>query len=156
MFGSMLMANAADVGAVVQVPQATGTNIGNMTEVGGLAAAFDGTTSQAQAACAYKTGGSGTVGKDYGSAKNIVRWRAWGSSDFGWNNQPTNGSATISIQGSTDGSSWNTADSVSINNVPGAIDRTFTSIGSFRYWRISCNTGAADTRCAELQLWEQT
>lgn len=136
------------------IPQATGSTIGNMTENGGLAAAFDGTTSQGQASCAYKSGGSGTVGKDYGgSTYAVTRWKAWGSSDFGWNNQPSNGSVTISIQYSSDGSSWTTADSTAINNTPGAIDRTFASVGAFRYWRLSCNTGSADTRCAEVEFY---
>lgn len=136
-----------------QIPQGTGTNIGTATENGGLAAAFDGTTSQAQAACAYKTGGGGTVGKDYTTGRNVTRWRAWGSSDFGFNNQATNGAVTVYCEYSDDNSSWTTADSVSVNAVPGTIDRTFSSVGSHRYWRVRVG-GAADTRIAEVQFWE--
>lgn len=48
---------------------ATGTPIGNMTDYGGLAAGFDGTTAQAFTSCAGRTSATGnTIGKDWGAA----------------------------------------------------------------------------------------
>lgn len=151
----LMMPSFPRFGAVIQVPQGTGSNIGTATENGGVAAAFDGNSSQAQSACAYLTGGGGTVGKDYTTGRNIVRWLAWGSTDFGFNNQGSNGAVTVYCEYSDDNSSWTTADNVSVNATPGTIDRTFASVGAHRYWRVRVGS-AADTRIAEVQFWEQT
>lgn len=147
-------------GAVVQISQGAGTNIGNMTGNGGLAAAFDGTTDQSQAAVAYRTGGEGTCGKDYGSGvtKTVVRWVAYGANGgIGFNNWPSNGALNLYCEYSSDGSSWNIADSLTWDTSgSGPVDRTFASVGAYRYWRFRGNDGAADIRLAELQFWEQT
>lgn len=142
-------------GTPTLIPQGNGTLIGNMTNNGGLAAAFDGTSAQAQAAAAVSPSGEGTVGKDYGSGvtHNVTRWKVWGCTDVGFNNQPVNGACDVFIQYSDDGSAWTQADTVNINALPGTIDRTFASVGAHRYWRVRINDGAADGRCAEVEFY---
>lgn len=55
-------------GGQVQIPQTTGTPIGDMTASGGLAAAFDGNTNQSTSAGAEEPSGNiGWVGKDWGA-----------------------------------------------------------------------------------------
>ena len=62
-------------GAAAAISGATGTNIGNMTGHGGLAAAFDGTTSKSGANSAVDTtsaNGDGYVGKNYTGSPNAI------------------------------------------------------------------------------------
>lgn len=67
-------------------------NIGDMTANGGLAAAFDGVTNQANTLCAAKVFGGGTtngsafVGKNYtgAAAQQISSGTIWPSTNFGW------------------------------------------------------------------------
>lgn len=64
----------------------TGTNIGDKTGRGGLAAAFDGNTSQNTTAVAAKTGTqtSSYCGKNYSGGKAITRVLSYGSNDGGY------------------------------------------------------------------------
>jgi hypothetical protein len=80
------------------VPQAAGTPIGNMTQGGGLAAAFDGTTNQTMNAGAYTNGSQtpsgrryGYIGKDWGAghSKVISGFVATGASDHGFKESST-------------------------------------------------------------------
>lgn len=68
------------------VSGATGTNIGDMTNRGGLAAAFDGNTSQVfSSACSKDGAGTSTyAGKNYSGGKAITKVECWGSSNFGY------------------------------------------------------------------------
>ena len=59
-------------GSASLISQATGTNIGDMTANGGLAAAFDGNLSQAYAAAAVRTANTGYVGKNYSASPKII------------------------------------------------------------------------------------
>lgn len=90
-------------GTFTQVPQATGTVIGNMTASGGNAAAFDSNTNQAQAAAADtgKANTAGYVGKSWGSgnAKIITKYVAYATNDSGFNRN-FGGSVTIQLRGS--------------------------------------------------------
>jgi hypothetical protein len=80
-------------------------NIGNMTFAGGLAAAFDGTTSQAFTAAATSNTGANTasafVGKDWGSGntKTITGVKVYASNDQGYIDG-TGSSVTIDVLGS--------------------------------------------------------
>ncbi len=82
----------------------TGTNIGDMTEGGGLAGAFDFNTSQATSASARKTSvTSSSVGKSWGGNKNICRFDLYGpTDDFFFGNSVAGN--TIKLQGSATGS----------------------------------------------------
>lgn len=88
------------------ISQATGTNIGNMTAAGGLAAAFDGTTTQAHTAAAKMTGGTGAtgyVGKNYtGAAKAIANARVYATDGTGtvhWNTGSNSDTITLTLYG---------------------------------------------------------
>ena len=87
-------------GTQVVVPQATGTAIGDYTDGGGLAAAFNGTTTQNAATGAAVEGGVVTntnpkaLGKDWGSGnvKYITGFKWWSSSNDGINSSGDNSS----------------------------------------------------------------
>jgi hypothetical protein len=91
-----------------QIAQGTGTRIGDMTNVGGLAAAFDGVTSQAQTVGAASSGAtsSGYLGKDWGAGNTHVvgKFVAYASTDAGF--AGAGGTITLFLEGSNDGSGW--------------------------------------------------
>lgn len=62
-----------------------GTNIGNMTAAGGLAAAFDGTTNQAQGSSARRDSVTNAYcGKTPASAKRVFKSISYGSNNHGY------------------------------------------------------------------------
>ena len=154
--------------AVTAVAQATGTAIGNMTNGGGNAAAFDGTTNQSGSAGALISSGTrtnGLVGKDWGSGntKTVTGIVATASNDFGFN-QTGGGTITITLWGSNAG--FNTSGvslgSDTIANANGAVFTKltgFTTSTAYRYHWIditsSSGTTSTDNKyCAELVLYE--
>ena len=82
-----------------------------------------------------------------GTGKAVVRWKAWGSSDFGF----SNGASFLALQYSADGSTWYTADTVNVDTAP--VDRTIFPVGAWPYWQV-LNYGGGDTRFAEVQFWD--
>jgi hypothetical protein len=67
------------------VPGGTGTNIGDMTGGGGLAAAFDGTVSKAAVACALRsTVTNAFIGKTFSPAKTFQSVAVYGSNNLGY------------------------------------------------------------------------
>lgn len=83
--------------AAVQIPQDQGTAVGDMTSAGGLAAAFDGTTSQLAVASASRTAATtGAVGKNFGQGFRIAKAEVWPSSNSGFTDQAT---VTITLLG---------------------------------------------------------
>ena len=63
----------------------TGSAFGDVAVGGGLAAAFDGTTSQTEAASARRTGATtGYIGKSFSSAQAITKVRLYAPSDYGF------------------------------------------------------------------------
>ena len=154
-------------GSTTQVPQGTGTAIGNATAPshGGLAAAFDGTTSQATAACAYTDQTDpGYVGKDWGNGndRTIGRYRFWGSSDQGMvaSADPT---VTHTLQGSTDNFSASVVDlhSDSVTDAAGlAVDVSsgITTTTAYRYHRVKITATAGGTSriyFAEVEFYQR-
>lgn len=86
--------------AQTMIAASTGTNIGNMTGNGGLAAAFDSVTNQLSGNCANSPGAFGSVGKDYGgSPQRVSRVRIFGSSNVGFYNS-TNHALELRLYGS--------------------------------------------------------
>lgn len=149
----------------VSTTQVTGgTNIGNMTDAGGLAAAFDGTTSQAQAASAQigvsNSGYNNTVGKDWGAGvskvlRKVVIYAPNDAAILG-----AAGTTTVKVQGSNDNSSWTdlytsgsiggSGTSTTIDNNSGLIVTT-----AYRYHRINGNgNGSNAFAVAEVQFFE--
>lgn len=150
-----------------QVSQAAGTAIGDMVNNGGLAAAFDGVTSQATASCAVKTVGGGTVyiGKDWGSGvtRTIGKFVIWGSSDNGFAATGTGTSVTLALQGSTDNfaSSNVTLYTSSAFTDSNGISKTYTDptdaidiSTAYRYHRVAITLATYNPKCAELQFFE--
>ena len=143
-----------------QTKIAGGTNIGDMTDGGGLAAAFDGTTSQVRTSSAYKgvsaSGYGNTVGKDWGSGvtKNIARLKVWGPS----NESILVGSASnFKLQGSNDGSAWTDLYTQATTTAVGeSFDITSgITAGAYRYHRINISgNGANSCSLAEVEFYE--
>jgi len=78
-----------------------GTNIGNMTDLGGLAAAFDGGTSEPLSTCAANDAvllTAGYVGKTL--TRRIYKVRCFGSNDHGYVKN-SNPAATLKLYGKT-------------------------------------------------------
>lgn len=146
-----------DTSGVVLAPAApmTGkTYIGTMTEKGGLAAAFDGVTTQVETASAYQTGNSAaTVGVDLGpsSAAAFAAIRVHGSSNYGFNNPGTNGAATLSYHGSNDNAAWTLLASGSHAAIGTPWEAPVFDIQAYRYHRVTI-AGTGDKRCAEVEL----
>lgn len=154
-------------GAQSEVDYAGSTNIGDMTSGGGLAAAFNGITAQADSACAAS--GSTTtgkfVGKDWGvgNTKNLTGVKVWGASNNGYakNAQVVSiylyGSATAPAS-ATDGTVLGTiaaslADTDSSN--PKELLTGVTS-GDYRYhWVAVVPAGSTDAvLLAEVEFYE--
>ena len=150
---------------------ATGTNIGDLTGNGGLAAAFDGNTNQAYTAAAYKSGvgvSSGAyVGKTYSSAKQFTRavvTPANGTSSTYWSNSYTTETHTIRIRGKTGSAPSSHSDGTSLgtaavtNNATTAADITITDTNTYEHvWAvIETNGGFAGSavHLAEVVFYE--
>jgi hypothetical protein len=74
-------------GVETLISQGTGTNIGGMTGGGGLAAAFDGNTSQTATASATEASVTvARIGKDYGSGTErvVTGMKTWGANNDGY------------------------------------------------------------------------
>jgi hypothetical protein len=153
------------------IPGATGTNIGDMTAGGGLAAAFNGNTNQAETACANKAGvASGAyayVGKDYGAGteKIIQQARTWPSNDWGYNgNEATVGTPTITLSmyaknsapaNATDGTLLATTTRGDSQTGPDTLTST-DQVTAWRYvWIAITHNGTTNAvDCAEVEFTE--
>jgi hypothetical protein len=118
----------------------TGTNIGNATNNGGLAAAFDGVVNTS-AACANATGVTLYVGKDWGSGvtKTISSFFMSSPSDDGWSGAAP---VTIRLEGSSDNfsSDINTLHEITgitfgASTVTQTVDWVTTQTTAYRYHR---------------------
>ncbi|WP_341702626.1 hypothetical protein [Ferrovibrio sp.] len=144
--------------AQVLVNPAAGTPVGDMTSNGGLAAAFDGVTSQANAACSARFATSGYVGKSWGAGvrKTITRYRYFAPSDVGPSGA---GSVTLTytLRGSDDGSSWTTlhTDSASVG-AGGSVDVTsgITTTLNYLYHSVLLSVASGNIFAAEVMLYE--
>jgi hypothetical protein len=149
-------------------PDLTGSsNIGNMTGGGGLAAAFDGTTSQANTAGAALNNSSsdGTVGKDWGigNTKTINKAVIIGPNNTSIvrNSIDSQGATAVYLEASTDNFSASTVSlaSASTTTASGEVVVLETSGASaYRYHRIRVQAidGSSDCFIAEVQFYEDT
>jgi hypothetical protein len=140
-----------------------GTNIGDMTASGGLAAAFDGTTNQAAAACSAKGAAtSAYVGKTLSASKAIERALVFGSNNQGYVNG-ANPSMTITLMGKQGGAPANASDGTTLGSITftdtadESTGRGITSNDPYTEWahvwvRMD-GAGSVEYRFAELQLW---
>lgn len=134
-----------------------GTNIGNLTGIGGLAAAFDGVTAQVSAACAgnfpSNSGYDNTAGKSWGASHTVTSFVLYGpSDDYILGN---NSSAPIKLQGSNGGVSW---DDLYTGTVPTGMSAVLTvatgiTLAPYAYHRVNLSgNGTNGFRVAELQF----
>lgn len=138
-----------------------GTNIGNMTGGGGIAASFDGTTGQAAAASSsLAASASAYVGKDHGSGVSeiVTSYVVYPSTDQGFT---TDANVTIRLYGSdslpansTDGTllhdSGSFADSLSAQTY-NFVDID-TSVGYRYHWVTIIPASSATNYIAEIQF----
>lgn len=114
----------------------TGSTFGDMTANGGLAAAFDGSTSQDSSVCAFRTSvTSAYCGKAFAGARNIGRVDTYGSNNAGYIGG-TNASLTITIYGKSSAPA-NATDGTSIGST------TFTDGDAVQLKQITCDSTTA-------------
>lgn len=149
-----------------QISQATGTTIGDMTGNGGIAAARDGTTSQANTACAQLLSAGGLIGVDWGSgnSKTLTGFKFWGPNNEYINSNSAGSTITLTLYGGNSGLG------VSGTNL-GSMSFTDDNIGTlrsklsglttttaYRYHWIAITSSASfaggSSRCAEIQFFE--
>ncbi len=141
----------------------TGTNIGDMTATGGLAASFDGNLSQSNAQCSVKANAGttgGFVGKDIGTAAPASKVIATTTNNIGFTNS---GNVTLTLYGKnsapanpSDGTSLgtNAIGSAGSNSTNYTVTSSDTST-AYRYiWvKVASDTGGADSYLAELAIY---
>lgn len=158
-------AYTASSGGEVLVDRTTGTNIGNTTFSGGLAAAFDGTTSQASAACAAGVNSPDDyVGKTFGAGKRASRVVVHGSNDQGFANG-ANPSTTLTLYGKNGAAPANATDGTSLGSTTftdttnESSGRTITSTDtttSYLHWWVKVDVAGNSSAIAELVMYEMT
>ena len=143
------------------IDRTTGTNIGNMTALGGLAASFNGTTSETTTNASGISASPGYVGKTYGAGKIFSRAVVYGSSNAGFING-TNPSTTLTIYGkngtpasATDGTSIGSVTFTDTTNESAgrSVTSTDTTNTYTSIW-VYVNGGAVSCNCAELEMYE--
>lgn len=144
------------------IDRTAGTAIGTMTTNGGLAAAFDGTTDQADASSASSVGSAaGTAGKDWGSGvtKTVSQAKLYATNNADFY---AGGNATVvdlTVEESSDGSSWTVIGTYSAasNSFSNGQIVTIETTGATakRYHRVQFESnGLNNNRCAEVQFFE--
>jgi hypothetical protein len=151
--------------ANVLIDRTLGTNIGNMTINGGLAAAFDGVTSQTSAVSAgYASGSTSWIGKTLAAARAIGKVTVYGPNNQGYSTV-ANANLTLNLYGkqgaapstATNGTLLGTLSFVSPspdNGPRDIVSSDLTTLWDHCWISVTLNTG--DQRVAELQMyaWE--
>jgi len=143
-----------------------GTVGGDMTGGAGNAAAVDGTTSQTNANSAQGAAGDTVtqVGKDWGTAKTVTKWKVYASSEnFIQGNSDI---VTCTLQGADDSSNINDGTWTDIDSLSGlsgdatglVVDRTVVGALAYEALRVkfSGNSGAGSGFyvCSEVEFYE--
>lgn len=149
----------------VLVDRTTGTNIGDMTSNGGLAASWNGdTTETAGSASAKGVATDAYVGKTFAVAKIVSRIKIYGTTNAGFIDGGGAVSTTLHIMakngaapsGPTDGASLGSVTFTNTTNESAGRDIASTDQATayLHIWaRISTAAGNAK-RMAEIELWE--
>jgi hypothetical protein len=146
-----------------QIPQGTGTAIGNLTETGGLAAAFDGVDSQSYTATANRsaTNNSSYIGKTYSPARSVSKMDVHSANDFGYTSGGGNGSLiTMNLRGkngtapssSTDGTLLGTVSRTETDAYH--IDTAVSSDSTTTYDHIFLEINTSETSAVTLRVGE--
>lgn len=163
-YGEMTLTQTGPVGGNINllttgsgtIDKAAGTPIGNMTSFGGLAASFDGNTTQTAVQGSNKEGSlTGYIGKDWGAgnAKVIAQAKAYSPSDYGWT---TGGTCTLTLQVSNDNfvsdiHDIGTASPTNAANQIGTIVSSDTST-AYRYVRVKIVGSAGGPNCHNVEI----
>jgi hypothetical protein len=154
---ALMAASGGATETEVAVDRTAGTAIGTLTEVGGLAAAFDGTIYKLSSSSARGTDASapvdGYIGKDWGSGvtKKISEFSMSCQTDSTFGGTSPSLTVTFKLQGSTDNFSSSIVElsSDTINN--NAYSQTFTipeadivTTTAYRYHRVFISHGTPD------------
>ena len=162
---NQLIGFGASAGEAVEtlVDRTTGTNIGNMTSSGGLAAAFDGNTNQTGASSASTAGAPGYVGKTYGAGKRISKVIVYGSNNEGYA-FTSNASTTIVLRGKNGAAPASRTDGTSLGSITftdttnESAPRTITSSDQVTTWLhvfVDIDDGLGSAMiCTELEIYE--
>lgn len=148
------------------IAQADGTRIGDFTNNGGLAAGFDGNTSQPRSSSAAKGAGDrsvGYLGKDWGSGTTytVSQVVIYGSNDFAGFSEDGADLVSFKIQGSTDNFSSSVVDLYTGSSFTPTASQVVTintgidTSTAYRYHRVKYSKllSTADCLCAELQFY---
>lgn len=138
----------------------TGTNIGNMTTSGGLAASFDGNTNQDNATASAMLGATGYVGKTLTAARPLSRLVAYGANNFGFSSAGTAESVTLRAYGKngtapssgTDGTQLATTTFTDFDNNTAVTLNSTDTITPYNHLWLYISSGA-NVFCAELQIY---
>lgn len=138
-----LLAVSAGRGAAALIDRTTGTNIGNGTVGGGLAAAFDAVTNQTDSSCAAKAAAAANsmfVGKTNAVPTAIESVTVYGSNNSGYVFS-TNPACTLTLYGKMGVAPANGTDGTSLGSVSftdtaneSASPRTINSSDTATYW----------------------
>lgn len=152
--------------AEAAISGATGTNIGDLTGNGGLAAIFDGTTSQADAACGRAVSvTSAYAGKNYSSSpKKISKVICHGGNNTGFWHTGAPGT-TLDLYGKNGGAPSNSTDGTLLGTLSftdtsnESAGRTVTSTDTLTTWdyvwvRVSEDGAALTCYVAEFVFYE--
>ena len=133
----------------------TGSAIGNMTQDGGLAAAFDdSTTGNFQSGARKDPSSNCHIGRNFGSSKTlrgIKLFRPDGSGTGGSNCFPGEGGGTYTVQKSSNGSTWTEVTAVA-GTVEKSILITFPETSS-QYWRVLFSGDGNGGTVQEMQFF---
>jgi hypothetical protein len=107
-----------------------GTNIGNMTQGGGISAAFDDNTAQNRTSSAELAASStGFVGKQWAQPVLLTACVVYASTTHNFAIGTGSDASTLTLRGSNDGTNWVTLDTASGSYSPSAVV-TFSAINT--------------------------
>lgn len=150
------------------IDRTTGTNIGNTTLFGGLAAIFDGNKSQSNGQGGAFSGNPGYCGKSYVATKKIARVKVYGTTDSGF--APGGGTPSVTLtlyvkvsgaeSSGTDGTASGSATFTNTTNESSGgfggrtIVCTNPTLDVLRYW-VRCDLGGGvSVEMTEIEAWE--
>lgn len=153
--------------SATQISQAAGTNIGDLIGGGGLAAGFDGTTSQSYSSSATSPGApsNGYIGKNYSSApKKIIKVDYWPSNDFGFDGSGSASTITVILRGKngsapasrSDGTSLGSDSFSETTSGPKTINSTDVATSYDYVWIDIATSATAGMAVAEARFFEPT
>lgn len=151
-----------------QISTAGKTFGGNLTSGAGVAAAFDGNTSQDLSTGSYCTGAAseGYVQVDFGAGNNktVSQCKFFSSNNYGYSNNAgdyNTNCITLTLYGSADGASWTQlAQITGVNNTTGATQSNTLNVSlpaAYRHYKGAISrTGGGSVwgALAELQLFQ--